>query len=168
MDNMPIPDRFTVDWSCKGEEAAELFREGKIDAYLSGRIEQGEGVRCLFPDALEEQVRFYRERGFVPTMHVVAVKQDVAEKHPEIVQGLIDLWTEARDRAFKRAGANVVLVLPFAELHLLEMQRLFGKKTWNEYGWAPNEAPLRAFFHTAREQGLIQSDLVPEDCFLGV
>lgn len=102
-----------------GEEKhqlAKLLSEGELHAALvpgdSGYLGifgggalpktmgQFPGVKPLFDDT-EEIVRWIRDRRIYPIIHLVAVKEETIEKHPDLPAKLIETFREAKKLAVK-------------------------------------------------------------------
>jgi transposase len=66
-----------------------MLVEGAIHAYLVPRIplpfvHGAPQVARLFHDPRAEETAYYRRHGFYPIMHVVAVKPEVLDAHPDV------------------------------------------------------------------------------------
>ena len=60
---------------------SDMLRDGEIDALIGSRLPDSvrtdpDKVTRLFPDAREEEKRYYREHGIHPIMHTVAIRRD--------------------------------------------------------------------------------------------
>lgn len=148
-----------------------LLRAGELDAIISARppaaFSEGrpEVVR-LFPDHSEEEERSYRATGIFPIMHVLALRADVHSEHPWVAGNLLAACEAAKRRSLARALDVTVshTPIPFASAHAQRMQALFGEDPW-PYGVEANRTTLEAFLAFAREQGLAERELSPEDLF---
>src|SRR5215472_8475724 len=64
----------------------DMLVEGEIDALLSPDLIRpltcgDKRVGRLFPNYKEEEIAFYGRTGIFPIMHVVAIKQEIVERH---------------------------------------------------------------------------------------
>jgi 4,5-dihydroxyphthalate decarboxylase len=53
------------------------------------------GVRPLFDDS-EEIIRWVRRTGIYPIIHLIAMKQEVAERYPDLLDKLLEAFREAK------------------------------------------------------------------------
>ena len=58
------------------------------------------GVRPLFDDS-EEIIRWVRRTGIYPIIHLIAMKQEVAERHPDLPDKLLEAFREAKKLSMK-------------------------------------------------------------------
>jgi 4,5-dihydroxyphthalate decarboxylase len=56
-------------------------------------------IKPLFPDTLDEGVRYYRKTGIYPINHGMAIKREIAEKHPWTVLNLLKAFECANEIA---------------------------------------------------------------------
>lgn len=152
-----------------GEAPEAALLAGRIDALIAPRppAALGQGlVARLFPDHRAEEEAWYRAAGFFPIMHCLAVRKDVAERHPWLPVELA--------RAFARAKAlsvgelslvNVLRVsLPWIAAEAERQAALMGGDPW-PYGFARNRAEVAAMIRFARHDGLAAQELAPEALF---
>jgi 4,5-dihydroxyphthalate decarboxylase len=98
------------------QQLAKLLSEGELHAALvpgdSGYLGifgggalpkmmgQFPGVKPLFDDS-DEIIRWIREKRIYPIIHLVAMKEETIEKHPDLPAKLIDTFREAKKLAVK-------------------------------------------------------------------
>src|SRR5207248_185845 len=80
----PVPDK----------SLSEMLVAGELDAVFSAHapacFEEGHpNIRRLFEDFLEVEAAYYRDTGIFPIMHVVALRREVAERHPWVPMNLL-------------------------------------------------------------------------------
>lgn len=132
----------------------ELLKAGKIDAIFqafmpAGFYEKGYGLRQLQPDFVEQEKAWYGRWGFVPGIHILAMKKDFVDAHPkapgqlaELLRSSQDMWLAKRRKYFEST--------PWLIASLLEMARAL-PKDWDPIGLEPNREMLNEF---ARQQYL--------------
>jgi 4,5-dihydroxyphthalate decarboxylase len=76
-----------------GKEIIQMLIDGELDAVLGEELERP-GMRPLFPDTAEEKSWFARH-GVVPINHMVVVKQELSDNHPDAVREVHRLLSEA-------------------------------------------------------------------------
>jgi 4,5-dihydroxyphthalate decarboxylase len=68
-----------------GTQIIQMLLDGELDAVL-GEKSGHPDLRPLFPDAGREEQGWFAKHGVVPINHMVVVKQELSEKHPDIVR----------------------------------------------------------------------------------
>jgi 4,5-dihydroxyphthalate decarboxylase len=71
---------------------------GLIDRSLAD-LENHPDVRPLFPDAAAEAVRYYKKTGIYPINHGMVIKRTVFERHPWVVDNILNAFHQANDVA---------------------------------------------------------------------
>jgi len=149
----------------------ELLLSREVDAVISARppasVERDDPrVRRLFDDPRAEDEAYYRDTGVFPIMHAIVVRRDVLAREPRLAPELARAFTEAKDRALRRALAATVpsYPLPWAATDARSVQALLGDDFW-PYGVDANEPTLRAFLADAHRQGLTDRLLEPSMLF---
>ena len=99
-------------------------------------------------------------------MHAVAIRKDVAAKHPDLPLAVCRAYSEAKRQALealrKLGWANISL--PWIAKEIEDTRRVMGEDFW-PYGIGPNEKTLEALFRYSHEQGLARKLLKIEDLF---
>ncbi|MBO21753.1 MAG: 4,5-dihydroxyphthalate decarboxylase [Rhodospirillaceae bacterium] len=149
----------------------EMLVDGDIDAMMSAHPPKlfdagtGEIIRMI-KDYQPLEEGYFQETGVLPIMHAIAVRGDVAERHPWALMNLYKAFDEAKNasvaRAFEMTASRFPIVWGphFAE----KTAPLFGDEYW-PYGIEPNRQTLEAFLLYAYEQGVCHRHLAPEDLF---
>lgn len=149
----------------------DLLVEGEIAALIcphpprdfenrSGKI-----VR-LFSDYRAVEEEYFREVGFFPPMHLVALRQEVVDRHPWVAMNLFEAFLAAKDRGLARAlDPNTPRYpIPWSFANAQRGEELMGADPW-PYGLDANREALAAFLGMAHEQGVTKRPLQPEDLF---
>lgn len=150
-------------------DLASLLTDGAVDALFYSRYPRsakaGYGsIRRLFPDPAGAALDYFRRNGWFPAMHVLALKQTVADAHPSLPAALIPWYREALDLGRKAYDDPAWLVLPFGRLGYEAMFTEFGGDPWAQ-GLMANRSYLARFIDYARDQQLVSGPLTPEDLF---
>jgi 4,5-dihydroxyphthalate decarboxylase len=140
-------------------DLAALLAGGEVDALFYSRFPRsplvpGGTIRRLFPDAEGEALGYYRAQGWFPVMHVLALRQDVADAHPALPQALIRWYEAGLALARKAYDDPAWLYLPFGRLAYETTLAAFGGNPWPA-GLAANRAFLARFIDYARDQQLV-------------
>lgn len=124
--------------------------------------------RLIDQPGLAEQA-YFKETGIFPIMHIVGVKRDVVEAHPDLCPALITAFGEAREIAMKRvrdvaeSSANRTMSPWFSDSYELAVS-IMGADFWT-YGVEGNEAALEAICRYADEQYLSARRLTVSELF---
>ncbi len=98
-------------------------------------------VQRLFPDYEEVEKEVYKRTGVFPIMHLVAIRKEVHDKHPQIAQALYDAFCESKMLGLKRMRHFGALrsMLPWMTAEVDEIDEVFGYDPW-PYGVKANRA----------------------------
>ena len=130
----------------------DLLRAGKIDAIFQAFMPAGfyspdYGLRQVQPDFVAQEKAWYGRWGFVPGIHILAMKADFVEAHPEaplelckLLRASQDLWLAKRRKYFETT--------PWLIASLEDMANSL-PADWDPYGLEPNRKMLDEF---ARQQ----------------
>lgn len=149
----------------KGGTLDSLLVAGELDAVIEPNVlpsisRKDLRVRRLFRDHKSEEHKYFKETGIFPISHMVTLRQEFVDQHPNAPLSVLKAFRQARDEAFNRIeGADpLTLILSWASAHLEEQRALMGENYW-PYNVKDNERPLRAFTQYAYEQGVTPSQL---------
>lgn len=83
-----------------GGKMLEMLQNGELDAAVFGNdLPSGDGITALIPDAKQADLAWYRQHKLVPPNHVVVMRRDVAERHPETVHTVYELLRRGKAAA---------------------------------------------------------------------
>ena len=155
--------------ACAGERPMmELLAEGGLDAVFTpfmpdGYFGMGSGFRQLLRDFRTAERDYFNEVGYVPGMHLVAVKSSVALRHPNLAGELtrmIDesqrIWTEKR-RKYAETSPWIIEELLHAARDL--------PPRWNDSGLEANRRMIGDFVSELHQQGILSEPLSVEALF---
>src|ERR1700730_15937148 len=77
-----------------GKEIMQMLLDGELDAVL-GETSDHPDLKLLFPDRSKEEFSWFARNGVVPINHMVVVRQDLCERHPEAVVEVHRMLREA-------------------------------------------------------------------------
>lgn len=153
----------------KGADLGELLRDGEIDAMfmphpphsvMSGAV----ATRRLFPDTQAEELRYFHATGFYPIMHVLAIREDLAQREPWLGRALTETYDEALKIADSYYEDPNWSQLVWGRHEYERQQRLLGH-VWRN-GFLPNRKNLATFIRYSHDQGLIPEAFEPERLFM--
>jgi 4,5-dihydroxyphthalate decarboxylase len=146
-----------------------MLAEGVLDALISPRppssfLTGDPRVRRLWPDHHAEERRFYEETRLFPIMHVVAVRRELAERHPWLPLHVYRAFAEAKRLAIHDLEQTNFLrvTLPWVELDMI--RALMGEDYWS-YGLEANRAELKAVTRWSFAEGLSPREIEVRELF---
>ena len=153
-----------------GKSLSDMLVAGEIDAAFTAHppncfLENHPNIGRMFENFVEVEKGYVRETGIFPIMHVVAIRKELADRHPWVVMNLFTAFEEAKNRSLARAlfvGSRYPIPWSYEYAH--EAQELLGKDFW-PYGIDANRTTLNAFLQYAHEQGVCHRKLEPEELF---
>jgi len=152
-----------------GKKIGNMLEQGKIDALMVPHpphavIRGSDKIRRLFSDAKQEEIRYFRKNGFYPIMHVVAFKDEVLRRYPELPRSIMEAFEKAKEIC-KHYYDDPNWSRSVWGRHLFEEERaVFGEDPW-PYGVKRNRANLERFMEYSLNQGLMARRLAVEELF---
>ncbi len=150
-----------------------MLAEGELDAVLHSDfikpfLAKDARVARLFPDNKKEEMAYYQKTGIFPIMHVVGLRQALAEQHPWLAINLFRAFNEAKAIAMERMRNPRIVPLAWYSAAWEEQERILGPDPW-EYGLSEkNRKILETLVGYSHEQGLIKKRPTLEQLFLNV
>ena len=147
----------------------DMLREGALDAVFTPFMPEGffapeSEFRPVLDDLPNAERRYFEARGFVPGIHAVALRADLARREswlPGAVSDLLDrsraLWTAKRRRYADTS--------PWLFDELLCVGRWL-PEDHDASGLEANRPMIEAFVAAAHAQGLIPAPIAAEDIFI--
>lgn len=126
---------------------------------------QPQRVRRLFPNFRELEIQWYRKTGIFPIMHVIALKAEMAERHPWIGHSIMMAFEKAKHLSYEylKHPANNSLV--WSRTLLEEQGQILGGDPF-PYGLKPNRNAVEQLIQFSYEQGLTKRRADVDDLFL--
>jgi 4,5-dihydroxyphthalate decarboxylase len=120
----------------------------------------------MFEDPAAIERGWFQQTGIFPIMHVIAIRQEVLDRHPWVATSLLKAFTEAKDRSLERALDITCshFPLPWISDAARSAQALMGQDFW-PYGLEANRKTLQAFVDFAFEQGVCHRRVELEELF---
>lgn len=153
-----------------GQTLVSLMDRGEIDALIAykppAHFGADDSIGRLFPHwRAAEQDYFRRTRRF-PVMHVMAVRKDVLEAHPDVAASLLQAFSQAKSMAQARLSIHQAhpIMLPWLTAEQEQTQAVMGDDFW-PYGLSANQDMLRTQIRWSHEQGLIPRAYGVEELF---
>jgi 4,5-dihydroxyphthalate decarboxylase len=148
---------------CRALFDGELDAIGVTEAQLPFLATRPE-VKRLFENPQEVEANYFRKTKILPIMHVMALKKDLAEKHPELPAELFRLFSASKGWAQRWRRTIPSLVEAWPNQNLDEERRLFATDPW-AYGLEANRHVLDKFLLYCHAQGISARRIAPEELF---
>jgi 4,5-dihydroxyphthalate decarboxylase len=147
----------------KGRKMAELVASGELPAAIGIETDSPD-VKPLIAKPKEAAFKALQDTGHYPINHLVVVKDEILEGHPDLGPDLFAAFAEAKRLYVEklRAGA-IASPTPIDELHKRVME-ITGRDPL-PYGIGPNRATLEEVIASAARQKIIPKAVTVEELF---
>jgi 4,5-dihydroxyphthalate decarboxylase len=146
-----------------GRELAELLAAGELAAAIGVAVDDP-AVAALIPDATEAGLEALRRRGHYPINHLVVVKDELLEAHPELARALFDAFAEAKRLYVERLRDGAIAdPSPADRLHARVLE-VTGRDPL-PYGVEPNRAVIEELIDHALSQRILERRPAVESLF---
>lgn len=146
----------------KGRKMGELLASGELDAAIGVETDSPD-VKPLIPNALEAGLTALRQRGHYPINHLVVVKDDVLEAHPDLAADLFGAFAEAKRLYLERLKAGQIAQPTAADKLHQRVMEITGDPL--PYGVESNRHVLEELIRHAVTQRIIERPVPVEDLF---
>ena len=162
-------ERVKIDVIPKGKSMSSMLGHGEIDAFMmphppQDALKGSDKIRRLFADAKEEELKYFRNNGFYPIMHLVALKDDVIEENPWVALSVMKAFEQAKEICRKYYDDPNWSWLVWGKHFMEEQQRLLGADPWPS-GVKRNRINLERFMGYSLDQGLMAKQMSVEELF---
>jgi 4,5-dihydroxyphthalate decarboxylase len=152
-----------------GKKIGQMLLDGEIDALIMPHppkvvTEAGTGIRRLFRDAKGEEIKYFRKNGYYPIMHIIALKQELADREPGIAKTLLALFEEAKKMYRGYYDDPNWSQMAWGRHYYEEERELLGDDPW-PLGIKKNRANLERFLEYSLDQGLIDRKMEVDELF---
>ena len=151
-----------------GRLLVDMLTAGEIDALVcpwppAGFYAPSSPIRRLYPDFVPVEQAYFRRSGIYPGHHVIVLRRELVEAHPEVVGALYAAFDEAR-RTTESNFRAIAEILPWLLAELEQDTRLIGDDL-HPYGLEANRRMIEAFCEEQFAQGLTPQRLDPACAF---
>ena len=147
----------------KGKKMGDLLASGELDAAIGADVDHPD-VKPLIPDPREAAFIALGDTGHYPINHLMVVKEDLLQAHPELGPDLFNAFSQAKRLYVEKLRAGTI-EKPTAvdEMHKRVMD-ITGRDPL-PYGIEPNRAMLEEVIESALAQQIIMQPVTVEDLF---
>lgn len=147
----------------KGQDVAELLASGWLPAAVNVKVDHRDVVP-LIPNAEEAGYRALQQRGLYPINHLVVVRDDVLDAHPDLAPRLFDAFAEAKRHYVTRLRDDAVADPDATDRMYRRVMRVTGADPL-PYGIAPNRDMIDLLVSHAVRQHVLDDPPAVEDLF---
>ncbi len=145
-----------------------LLKNGGLDAIFTPFMPEGffngdSGLRQLQPDFRQAEIDYFHQVGYVPGMHVLAIKPALAAEHPWLPQAL----SRVIDQSYKTWMGKRIKYADTTPWLLDDLRRTAQDLPvhWNDNGFEINKTMIADFASELHLQGITANCLTPEALF---
>ncbi|KPB13059.1 4,5-dihydroxyphthalate decarboxylase [Pseudomonas syringae pv. syringae] len=150
------------------EPLVHALRAGTLDAVFTpfmprGFYDPGSGLRQLLPSCRSEEVDYYKSVGYVPGIHLLAVKREVLADRPWLgneISNLFDRSTDMWIQKREKYADTTPWIIDELRRTAQDLQ-----KDWSENGFSKNYKMVKDFACELHAQGILTSVMTPEELF---
>ena len=142
---------------------ADLVASGELPAAIGVEVDSPD-VKPLIPNAAEAGFEALRSRGHYPINHLIVVKEELLDSHPDLAPDIFHAFAEAKRNYVEhlRSG-RIENPTSVDKLHQRVMETTGHDPL--PYGIAPNRKPLEELIQYALEQRILPRPLTVEELF---
>lgn len=145
----------------EGSRLEDLLLAGEVDAVVGAAIDHPDVVP-LIADPDEVAAQQLQSRGVFPINHLVVVRDELLDRHPELGPALFEAFAEAKRRYV--AALSAAPPAGRQDRVLTRVEEITGSDPL-PYGVTENLPTLEALIDTAMQQGILRHRPAWEDVF---
>ena len=147
----------------KGRKMADLLVAGDLVAAIGVETDHPD-VKPLIANPKEAAYQALRETGHYPINHLMVVKDELLEAHPELGPDLFNAFAESKRMYVERLASGAIEKPTAADELMKRVMEITGRDPL-PYGLEPNRATLEEVIESALEQKIISKRVTVEDLF---
>src|ERR1700722_7114743 len=129
----------------EGKQLVQMLLDGELDAAIVGDKFPDSRLKPLIPDPEAANRKWAEHNGGVPINHMLVIREELAQKRPDVVREVYRLFHPAKEAAFAATGAPALDPLRF--------------------GIEPNRRSLEIVIDFALNQGLLARRFAVDELF---
>ncbi len=145
-----------------GKKIEDMLASGELAAAIGADVKHPD-VRPLIPNALEAGLAAYKRDGHYPINHLVVVKDEVLEKHPDLAADIFHAFVEAKRIYVADLKAGKIDRPDVADSIHLKVVAMGGAPL--PYGVEPNRKVMETLIGHALSQGIIAQKVSVDELF---
>ncbi len=142
----------------RGKPLVDMLHDGDIDAMFQafmpkGYFTPGElNLRPVVEDFKAHEAAYFKKTGYVPGIHILAMKESFVKKNPWAVKALCEALDDSR-KMWREKRRRYAETTPWIIKDLIDEGKLLGED-YGAYGFAANKRMTDDFCREAYEQQL--------------
>lgn len=145
-----------------GKKMEDLLISGELVAAIGVDVKHPD-IQPLIPNALEAGLKALRERGHYPINHLVVIKDELLEQHPDLAADVFNAFAESKRLYVEKLKAGQIdKMTDVDEVHKRVLD-ITGEPL--PYGVEPNRKVIENLIDHALTQGIIKQKVKVEDLF---
>ena len=142
----------------RGKPLVDMLHDGDIDAMFQafmpkGYFTPGElNLRPVVEDFKAHEAAYFKKTGYVPGIHILAMKESFVKKNPWAVKALCEALDDSR-KMWRKKRRRYAETTPWIIKDLIDEGKLLGED-YDAYGFAANKRMTDDFCREAYEQHL--------------
>lgn len=145
-----------------GSDLATMLIDGEIDAAVGLEVDHPD-VLPLIPDPDKAALTALEQRGFYPINHLIVMKDEVLQRHPDAAVAVFDAFAEAK-RSYVTALRSGTAGVTATDRMYADVMHVTGTDPL-PYGIEPNRAMLSTLVDFATDQRILRKPVRIEDLF---
>ena len=147
----------------KGKKMGDMVASGELAAAIGVEVDHPD-VKPLIPNAKETAFEALRTRGHYPINHLMVIREDLLERHPNLGPDIFDAFTRAKKiYVDKLADGQIGKPTAVDEMYKRVME-ITGKDPL-PYGVGPNRATLEEVIRNATAQKILTQPVTVDELF---
>ncbi|MDH7794312.1 MULTISPECIES: ABC transporter substrate-binding protein [unclassified Beijerinckia] len=145
-----------------GKKMEDMLISGELTAAIGVDVKHPD-VQPLIPNALEAGLKALRERGHYPINHLVVIKDELLEQHPELATDVFNAFAESKRLYVEKLKAGQIEKMTEVDEVHKRVLDITGEPL--PYGLEPNRKVIETLIDHALTQGIIKQKVKAEDLF---
>lgn len=147
-----------------GKKLDRMLLDGELDAVIGATVDSPD-VMPLIPVPEAAALAAVRESGLYPINHLVVIKDEVLERHPEAAVAVFEAFAESKRRYVAELRAGAITAPDAADRLHLEVMAATGGNDPLPYGIAPNREVLEQLVAQAHAQHILREPVDLDSVF---
>ncbi|MDT2022914.1 ABC transporter substrate-binding protein [Methylocella sp. CPCC 101449] len=145
-----------------GKKMEDLLISGELVAAIGVDVKHPD-IQPLIPNALEAGLKALRERGHYPINHLVVIKDELLEQHPDLAADVFNAFAESKRLYVEKLKAGQIDKMTDVDEVHKHVLDITGEPL--PYGVEPNRKVIENLIDHALTQGIIKQKVKVEDLF---
>lgn len=139
-----------------GKKLSQMLLDGEVDAVIGAAIDSPDVVP-LIHDPVAAATAALRDHGLYPINHLVVVKDEVLERHPEAASAIFEAFAESKRRYVAKLRSGAITTPDAADRLHAQVMLATGWSDPLPYGVEPNRHVLDTLVSQARRQRILRT-----------